>query len=112
MQNSGYVVLGDLTTSLVLASSLSGFALAQAFFRSYIRDAESEADRRRVLAVTTTLRIALGAIIAGAYLLAAPLLAPILIDAPEVRLAVYLLAPTILADAIGQGPLQWLRAER
>jgi O-antigen/teichoic acid export membrane protein len=59
-----------------------------------------------------TLRVALRALIAGGYLIAAPFVAPILIDDPELRIAVYLLAPTILADTIVQGPLQWLRAER
>ncbi len=102
-----------LNTTSLLLFTIAGFALAQAFFRSYVRDARDRSARRRVLGVSTVLRSIVAGITVGIYLLIIyPTLAQQLIDVPADRLAIALIGPIVLFDAIGQGPLQWLRGER
>ncbi len=101
-----------LNTTTLLLFTLAGFALAQSFFRSYVRDSGGPGDRARVAGVTMTLRVAVAGITVAGFFLLAGTLAPLLVESPADRIAVFLIGPTVLFDAIGQGPLQWLRAER
>ena len=101
-----------LNTTTLLVFTIAGFALAQSFFRHYVREARDAQQRAHVMGVSMSLRAIVASIVVVAYLLIAPLLAERFIEDPADRAALLLVGPIVLLDAIGQGPLQWLRGER
>lgn len=108
---SGVGVTGVLNAMLSLSLMLVGLALPQAFFRWYLREAETHRDRDRVL--RTVLGIRLAASLAGAalVLLAAIPLTALLYDGAHL-LVFALVAPIVLFDSFNAIPLSFLRAER
>jgi O-antigen/teichoic acid export membrane protein len=109
---SDYGVLALMNTTISLSAMVAGFALAQAFFREYLAEATTDAARRRLVAVSLTLRLLLS--IAAAVILlglAAPLGAAIVGDEDGTGLLA-LVALIVLLDTINVIPLSYLRAER
>ena len=109
---ASYGVLALMNTTISLSSMVAGFALAQAFFREYLAEATTEAARRRLVAVSLTLRLLLSVGAAVVLLaLAAPLGAAIVGDGDGPGLLA-LVALIVLLDTINVIPLSYLRAER
>jgi O-antigen/teichoic acid export membrane protein len=108
---AGVGVTGVLNATVSLALMLVGLALPQAFFRWYLREAETHRDRDRVL--RTVLGIRLAGSLAGAalVLLAAIPLTALLYDGAYL-LVFALVAPIVLFDSFNAVPLSFLRAER
>lgn len=107
----GVGVTGVLNATISLALMLVGLALPQAFFRWYLREAETHLDRDRVM--RTVLGIRLAASLAGAalVLLAAVPLTMMLYDGAHL-LVFALVAPIVAFDSFNAIPLSFLRAER
>lgn len=108
---AGVGVTGVLNAAVSLSLMLVGLALPQAFFRWYLREAETHLERARVL--RTVLGIRLAASLAGAAMLlmaAIPLTA--LLYGGAHLLVFALVAPIVLFDSFNAIPLSFLRAER
>ncbi len=107
----GVGVTGVLNSTISLALMVAGLALPQAFFRWYLREAESDAARATVLSTTLAVRIAASLLSFALVLLAAVPITSVLYDGAH--LVVFALAaPIILFDSFNQVPLSLLRAER
>jgi O-antigen/teichoic acid export membrane protein len=109
---ANYGVLAVITTTLSLTSMVATLALPQAFFRSYLHDAQTSEQRRAVLSGTFGLRLAISIGFLVVYAaLAMPL--TILIFGSEERLPLLLLiGPIVFFDTLNLVPLSFLRAER
>ncbi|HSK92562.1 MAG TPA: oligosaccharide flippase family protein [Candidatus Angelobacter sp.] len=108
---SGVGVTGVLNATISLALMLVGLALPQAFFRWYLREAETRADRDRVL--RTVLGIRLAASLAGAALVLLAVIPLTAVLYEGAHLLVFLLvAPIVAFDSFTAIPLSFLRAER
>jgi O-antigen/teichoic acid export membrane protein len=109
--SAGVGVTGVLNSVISLSLMLVGLALPQAFFRWYLREATTHADRAHVLQTTLAIRIAASLAGFALVLLAAVPLTAVLYDGAN--LAVFALAaPIILLDSFSGLPLSLLRAER
>lgn len=109
---ASYGVLAVMNTTISLSAMVAGFALAQAFFREYLAEATTDAARRRLVAVSLTLRLALSI---GAALILLALAAPLgtaLVDGEDGPGLLALVALIVLLDTINVIPLSYLRAER
>ena len=108
---AGVGVTGVLNSFISLALMITALALPQAFFRWYLREADSDRDRRRVLETTLSIRI-VGSLLAFALLLLASLpVSELLYDGAN--WAVFALAaPIVLFDSVTTIPQSVLRAER
>lgn len=108
---SGVGITGVLNSTISLSLMLAGLALPQAFFRWYLREADTDRDRSKVLATTLAVRIAASLLAFALVLLAAVPITGVLYDGAN--LAVFALAaPIVLFDSFNQIPLSFLRAER
>jgi O-antigen/teichoic acid export membrane protein len=109
---ANYGVLAVINTTLSLTSMVATLALPQAFFRSYLNEAQTPEERRSILAGTLGLRLAVSVAFLALYaLLALPL--TLLIFGTEQRLTlVLLIAPIVFLDSLNLIPLSYLRAER
>ncbi|HEX2766177.1 MAG TPA: oligosaccharide flippase family protein [Candidatus Limnocylindria bacterium] len=108
---AGVGVAGVLNATISIALVIVGLALPQAFFRWYLREAETEAERRNVLATTIAVRIAASLVGFGVVLLASLPITAALYDG-EHLLVFALAAPIVLFDSLSTVPLSLLRAER
>jgi O-antigen/teichoic acid export membrane protein len=109
---SNYGVLAVVNTTLSLTTMIATLALPQAFFRSYLKEARTDAERRSVLEATWGLRLVLSF---GFALLFAALAVPLtaLIFSSQQRLPLLLLiGPIVFFDTINLVPLSFLRGER
>jgi O-antigen/teichoic acid export membrane protein len=107
----GVGVTGVLNATISLALMLAGLALPQAFFRWYLREAQTHLERDRVLRTVLGMRLAASLAGAALVLLAAVPLTAVLYDGAY--LVVFLLvAPIVLFDSFNAIPLSFLRAER
>ena len=109
---SNYGILAVVSTTLSLATMVVTLALPQAFFRSYLKEAESEADREAVL--RTALGLRLLASFAGLLLLlllAVPLARLIFGDLQQITV-IFLIGPIVFFDTLNLVPLSLLRGER
>ena len=109
--DEGVGVTGVLNSVISLGLMLAGLALPNAFFRWYLRESTTTAERSHVLATTLVLRLAASA--AGfllVLLVAGPLTGALY---GGEHLAVFALAaPIVLLDTFTGLPLSFLRAER
>jgi len=109
---ANYGVLAIVNTTLSLGLMVTSLALPQAFFRSYLKEAETDADRRRVLRASLGLRLlASTAGLALFSLLAVPLGAVLFGGTAELPVLL-LIGPIIFFDSLNVVPLSFLRAHR
>lgn len=107
----GVGVTGVLNSTISLSLMLAGLALPQAFFRWYLREAQSDRERADVLATTLAVRIAASLASFALVLLAAVPITDALYDGAF--FAVFALAaPIVLFDSFNQVPLSFLRSQR
>jgi O-antigen/teichoic acid export membrane protein len=104
-------VIGVLNSTISLGLMLAGVALPQAFFRWYLREAVTHAEKARVMGTVLTMRAAASLAGLALMLLAAlPLTAAMYEGAHFVVFA--LAGPIVLLDTFNAIPLSFLRAER
>ena len=109
---SNYGILAVLNTTLALTTMVVTLALPQAFFRSYLSEAQSPTDRRRVLAGTLGLRLAIGVVFAALWALIAAPLTGVVVGSSERLPLMLLVGPIVFCDTLNLVPLSFLRAER
>lgn len=108
----GMGVVAVINATLSLSQLVAALALPQAFFRAYLKDAETDADRRRVLAGSLGLRLAVSLAFLALFSLAAvPLTALVFGDLADLPLLL-LVGPIVFCDSLNLVPLSFLRAER
>lgn len=109
--DTGVGVAGVLNSTISLALMIAGLALPQAFFRWYLRESETAAQRAHVVGTTLAIRL-VASLLGFALVLAAaiPLTAVLYEGAYVVVFA--LAAPIVLFDSFNTIPLSFLRAER
>lgn len=109
---ANYGVLAIVNTTLSLGLMVTSLALPQAFFRSYLKESETDADRRKVLRASLGLRLlASTAGLALFSLLAVPLSAVLFGGTAELPVLL-LIGPIIFFDSLNLVPLSFLRAHR
>lgn len=109
---ANYGVLAILNTTISLSSVIAGLALADAFIRTYLKDATSPAERRRVLATSVSLRVVISATASVVLVaLSEPLAAVVLGDSTASDMLV-LVGGIVFFDTYTVIPLSYLRAER
>ncbi len=109
---ANYGVLAIVNTTLSLGLMVTTLALPQAFFRSYLKESETEADRVRVLRASLGLRLLASAGgLAVFALLAVPLTAVLFGSAAELPVLL-VIGPIIFFDSLNLVPLSFLRANR
>ena len=109
---ANYGVLAIVNTTLSLGLMVTTLALPQAFFRSYLKESETEADRVRVLRASLGLRLLASAGgLAIFALLAVPLTAVLFGSAAELPVLL-VIGPIIFFDSLNLVPLSFLRAHR
>jgi O-antigen/teichoic acid export membrane protein len=109
---ANYGVLAIVNTTLSLGLMVTSLALPQAFFRSYLKESETDADRRSVLRASLGLRLlASTAGLALFSLLAVPLSAVLFGGTAELPVLL-LIGPIIFFDSLNLVPLSFLRAHR
>lgn len=109
---SGVGVTAVINSTLSLSLIVAGLALPQAFLRWYLKEAENDRDRARVLGTTMAVRLA--ASLAGMVAVALaviPLTLALYGDAATLPIFL-LIAPIILFDSVLAIPLTVLRAQR
>ena len=107
----GVGVTGVLNSTISLGLMLAGLALPQAFFRWYLREATTHAEKARVMGTVLTMRAAASLAGLALMLLAALPLTAAMYDGAH--LVVFALAgPIVLLDTFNAIPLSFLRAER
>jgi O-antigen/teichoic acid export membrane protein len=107
----GVGVTGVLNSMISLTLMLVGLALPQAFFRWYLRQATTHAERVHVFGTTLAIRIAASLAGLALVLLAAVPLTAVLYDGANL-LVFALAAPIVLFDTFNAIPLSFMRAER
>jgi O-antigen/teichoic acid export membrane protein len=109
---ANYGVLAIVNTTLSLGQMVTALALPQAFFRSYLKESETEADRLRVLRAALGLRLLVStAGLAVVSLLAVPLTRLLFGGVAELPVLL-LIGPIIFFDSLNLVPLSFLRAQR
>ncbi len=108
----GYGTVALLTTTLSTATLIATLALPQAFFRAYLREAETDVDRRAVLRTTLGLRVLTSAAALAIMLLVAAPLADLILGAATAWPLMALIGVVVLFDTLNVVPLSFLRAER
>lgn len=107
-----YGTVALLTTTLSLATLVVTLALPQAFFRSYLKESETDRDRAAVLRTTTGLRILASLLGMLLVIAAAPAVAVLAFGGIEHWPLVALIGPITFFDTLNLVPLSLLRAER
>ena len=109
----GYGVVAVVNATLSLSTMLATLALPQAFFRAYLRDADTDQDRRHALAVASALRIAVSSGFLLVFALASVPLTLVLFGGSTDELPIIaLIGPIVFFDTLNLIPLSFLRAER
>ena len=108
----GMGVVAVINATLSLSQLIAALALPQAFFRAYLKQAESGADRRAVLAGAFGLRLAVSLGFLAVYSFASvPLTGLVFGDLADLPLLL-LIGPIVFLDSLNLVPLSFLRAER
>jgi len=107
----GVGITGVLNSTISLGLMLVGLALPQAFFRWYLRESTTHAERAHVLGTTLAIRLAASLLGLALLLLAAVPLTGALYGG-EHLLVFALAAPIVMFDSFNALPLSFLRAER
>lgn len=109
---SGVGVVAVINATLTFAQLVAALALPQAFFRAYLKEAESAAERHRVLAGAFGLRLAVSLGFLAFYsVVAVPLTLLVFGDIEDLPL-LFLVGPIVFLDSLNLVPLSFLRAER
>ncbi|MDQ6682754.1 MAG: oligosaccharide flippase family protein [Chloroflexota bacterium] len=109
---ANYGTVAIVNTTLTLGSMIVSLALPQAFFRSYLNEAQDDRERAGVLFVSLSLRLIVSALGLLLFWLAAIPIASGLFGGPAELTVVALIGPVIFFDTISMAPLSYLRAER
>jgi O-antigen/teichoic acid export membrane protein len=109
---ANYGTVAILTTTLSLATIVVTLALPQAFFRSYLKESDTDRERVAVLRTATGLRIAASVIGMLLVIAAAPPLAILAFGGIEHWPLVALIGPITFFDTLNLVPLSLLRADR
>lgn len=108
----GMGVVAVINATLSLSQLIAALALPQAFFRAYLKNAETDADRRSALAGSFGLRLAVSLGFLALYSAASvPLTALVFGDLADLPL-LFLIGPIVFCDSLNLVPLSFLRAER
>jgi O-antigen/teichoic acid export membrane protein len=108
----GMGVVAVINATLSLSLLVATLALPQAFFRAYLRDSDTDAERRRVLAGTFGLRLAVSLAFLALYSVASvPLTGLVFGDMADLPLLL-LIGPIVFLDSLNLVPLSFLRAAR
>ena len=109
---TGMGVVAVINATLSLSQLFATLALPQAFFRAYLRDADSDAERRRVLAGSFGLRLVVSLAVLALYSVASvPLTSAVFGDMADLPLLL-LIGPIVFLDSLNLVPLSFLRAAR
>lgn len=109
---SGMGVVAVINATLSLSQLVATLALPQAFFRAYLKQAETGAERRAILAGSFGLRLAVSLAFLALYSVASvPLTGLLFGDAADLPLLL-LIGPIVFLDSLNLVPLSFLRAER
>lgn len=107
-----YGTVAILTTTLSLTNMIVALGLPQAFFRSYLKEAEDAAEQRHILETSLGLRLITSAIgLLVVLALAYPLAAAILGDGGGWEL-IAIIGGVVFFDSLNLMPLSLLRAQR
>lgn len=109
---TNYGVVAILNTTISLTAAIAGQALAQAFFRTYLKDSATAAERRHVLATSMTLRLLVSGLAAALLAVLSVPLATVLLGNPDDAGLILLVAAIVFVDTSMVIPLSQLRAER
>lgn len=113
LEASGYGVVAVINATLSLASMIATLALPQAFFRSYLKEADGDRERAHVLAVTAALRLVASLLFLGVFSLAAIPITLLVFDGSLGELPlIALIGPIVFFDTLNSIPLSFLRAQR
>ena len=109
---TNYGTVAILTTTLSLTTLVATLALPQAFFRSYLKEADGDQARARVLQTAAGLRL-IASLVALLLFTALSLpLAILLMGSTGDWLLIALLGPIVFFDTLNLVPLSLLRADR
>lgn len=109
---AGMGVVAVINATLSLSQLAATLALPHAFFRAYLRDAGTDAERRRVLAASFGLRLAVSTGFLALYSVASvPLTGLLFGDLADLPLLL-LVGPIVFLDSLNLVPLSFLRASR
>jgi O-antigen/teichoic acid export membrane protein len=109
---ANYGVLAIVNTTLSLGLMVTSLALPQAFFRSYLKESETEADRRRVMRASLGLRLLASTVGLAVFSLLAVPLTVVLFGGTAELPVLLLVGPIIFFDSLNLVPLSFLRAHR
>jgi O-antigen/teichoic acid export membrane protein len=107
-----YGTVAILTTTLSLTNLVVTLALPQAFFRSYLKEAETDRDRRATLRTTLGLRVIVSVVALAIFAAITLPLSVLLFGTPEEWPLIALIGPIVALDTLNLVPLSLLRAER
>lgn len=109
---SGMGVVAVINATLSLSQLFATLALPQAFFRAYLKDAETDAQRRRVLAGSFGLRLAISLLFLALYSIASVPLTSLVFGSLADLPLLLLVGPIVFLDSLNLVPLSFLRAAR
>lgn len=109
---SNYGVLAVVNTTLSLTTMVFTLALPQAFFRSFLKEARTDAERESVLAGTWGLRLTLSFLFAILFAVLSVPLTSLIFGSQERLPFLLLIGPIVFFDTVNLVPLSFLRAER
>lgn len=109
---TNYGTVAILTTTLSLATLVATLGLPQAFFRSYLKEADDDRQRDHVLRTSIGLRLVVSALALVLFLAVSLPLSTMLIGAANSWLLMALIGPILFFDTLNLVPLSFLRAQR
>jgi O-antigen/teichoic acid export membrane protein len=109
---ANYGVLAIVNTTLSLGLMVTALALPQGFFRSYLGESDTDADRVRVVSASLGLRLLASAAGLTVFSLLAVPLAAVLFGGMSELPVLLLVGPIIFFDSLNLVPLSLLRAQR
>lgn len=109
---SGMGVVAVINATLSLSQLFATLALPQAFFRAYLRDADTDAERHRVLAGSFGLRLAVSLAFLAVYSIASVPLTSLVFGSTADLPLLLLVGPIVFLDSLNLIPLSFLRAAR
>lgn len=109
---TNYGTVAILTTTLSLTTLVATLALPQAFFRSYLKEADDDRERARVLHTAAGLRLIVSLVTLLIFSALSLPLAILLMGSTDDWMLVALLGPIVFFDTLNLVPLSLLRADR
>lgn len=113
LDTNGYGVVAIVSATLSLSSMIAALALPQAFFRSYLKEADDDRQRAHVFAVSYALRIVVSLAFLVVFTLASLPLTLLIFGGSSKELPIVaLIGPIVFFDSLNLVPLSFLRAQR